>query len=137
MKTNRLLFMLLAMLALMLPACVLDEDDPDADPRDKFIGTWRFDESPLKSNMAFYNVVITKDPGNTSQVLLRNFGNVGNFHSAYGVVAGSIIAVESQTVASVTLSGTGTLTTSSRMTWTYSINDGADLNQFTAIAEKQ
>lgn len=137
MKTNKLLLFLLAITALILPACELDDVDPDADPRDKFVGTWRFDESPLKSDLAFYNVVITKDPGNTAQVLLRNFGNVGNFHSAVGVVAGSIIAVDSQTVASVTLNGTGTMTTSSLMTWTYSINDGADMNQFTAIAEKQ
>jgi len=137
MKTNRFLLVLLATLVFILPACVVDEDDIDADPRDKFIGTWRFNESPVKSDLSFYNVVITKDPGNTAQVLLRNFGNVGNFHSAYGLVAGNIIAIESQTVASLTLSGTGTLTTPSGMTWSYSINDGADLNQFTAIAEKQ
>lgn len=136
-KFNKLLLMATAIFVLLLPACEIDEDDNGANPRDKFLGTWRFNESEAKSELAFYNVSIVIDPGNSSQVLLRNFGNVGNFHSAYGIVTTDRITIPSQTVASLTISGSGTLTSNSRMTWTYSINDGADLINYTAIAEKQ
>jgi hypothetical protein len=124
------------MLVMIFPACELDDIDPDGDIRDKFIGTWRFDESEAKSDLTFYTVQITKDPGNTSQVLLRNFGNVGNA-SAYGIVTTNRITVTSQTLASLTISGSGSTVTNTRMNWTYSIIDGADLINFTAVADKQ
>jgi hypothetical protein len=127
----------LLMLVMILPACEFDDVEPDGDIRDKFVGIWRFDESEAKSDLTFYNVQITKDPGNTSQVLLRNFGNVGNFHSAYGIVTTNRITVTSQTVASIIISGSGTTVSNTRMNWTYSINDGADLINYTAVADKQ
>jgi len=126
----------LLMLVLILPACELDDVDPDGDIRDKFIGTWRFDESEAKNDLAFYTVQISKDPGNSSQVLLRNFGNAGNFYSAYGIVTTNRITVSSQTLASFTISGSGTTVSNTRMNWTYSINDGADLTNYTAVADK-
>lgn len=127
----------LLMLVMIFPACELDDVDPDGDIRDKFVGTWRFNESESKSDLAFYTVQISKDPGNTSQVLLRNFGNVGNFHSAFGIVTTNRITVTSQTLASFTISGSGTTVSNTRMNWTYSINDGADLINYTAVADKQ
>ncbi len=134
----KLLVWLLAIIIITIaPACLPDDDLIDDDVRDSFVGTWRFDESPLKSPATFYTVVITKDPGNTSQVLLRNFANVGNFQTAYGIVTQSQIAVPSQTVASLVISGNGILAGSTQMNWTYSINDGADLVNYTAVANKQ
>jgi hypothetical protein len=76
---------LFSVLILLFTGCELEDEDPDADPRQKFLGTWQFDESELKSNQAFYQVTISIDPGNSAQVLLRNFGNIGSFHSATGL----------------------------------------------------
>lgn len=118
-------------------SCLPDDDLIVDDIRDSFVGTWRFNESPLKSPETIYTVVITKDPGNTSQVLLRNFGNVGNFQTAYGIVTQTRIAIPSQTIASFIISGDGVLSGSTRMEWSYSINDGADLTTYSAVAEKQ
>lgn len=126
----------LLMLVMIFPACELDDVDPDGDIRDKFIGTWRFDESEAKSDLAFYTVQITKNLGNSSQVLLQNFGNVGNA-SAYGIVTTNRITVTSQTLASLTISGSGSTVSNTRMNWTYSIIDGADLINYTAVADKQ
>lgn len=137
MNQNRFILFLSASLLFFLPACEIEEEDHDADLRDKFIGTWRFDESEVKSNQTFYNVSITYDPGNSSQVLLKNFANVGNFHSAYGIVTADRITVPAQTVASLTISGIGNLTTNSTMNWTYVVNDGADLISYEAVASKQ
>lgn len=130
-------FLIIALAAMFFSACALDEDDPDADFRSNFIGTWRFNESEAKSDLAFYTVIISIDPQNSSQVLLKNFGNVGDFHSAYGIVTATRITVTSQNIASLTLSGTGNLLSNSLMAWSYSINDGADLIHYTATANKQ
>jgi len=108
-----------------------------ADLRDKFTGTWRLNESEVKNTMKFYNILITKDPGNRSLVLIRNFANQGSVHSAYGIVTPNRITLPAQTIASVYVSGTGILTSNNRMNWTYSVNDGADLINYTAVAEKQ
>lgn len=137
MKQYKKILAAVMMLVVLLPSCELEDVDPDADIRDKFIGTWRFDESEAKSDLTFYSVAISKDPGNSSQVLLQNFGNVGNFHSAYGIVTTNRITVTSQSIASFTISGSGNSVSGTRMDWTYSINDGADLINYTAIAEKQ
>ncbi len=126
------------LLILLLPGCTIEEDDPSlTDVRDKFTGTWKFNETELKNTMAFYNVLIIKDVTNSSRVLLKNFGNLGNFQQAYGIVTSGHITVATQNVGTVTVSGTGTLSGSTRMNWTYSINDAADLKNYTAIATKQ
>jgi hypothetical protein len=135
---SSILIVLLAFLPMLFSSCELDEDDdPFADPRDKFNGTWRLNESEAKSSMAFYNILISVDPGNTSQVLIRNFANTGNNHAAYGIVTTNRITVPAQTIASLDVSGTGVLSSIIRMNWTYSVNDGADLINYTATAEKQ
>ncbi len=135
---SSILIVLLAFLPVLFVSCELDEDDgPLADPRDKFIGTWRLNESEAKSSMAFYNILISIDPGNTSQVLIRNFANTGNQHAAYGIVTSNRITVPAQTIALLDVSGSGVLASNNRMNWTYSVNDGADLINYTAVAEKQ
>lgn len=137
MKSMRLLFSTLTLIV-SLVGCIIEEDDPSLDDiRDKFTGTWRFDEKEVKSTAAFYDVLITKDPANSSQILLRNFGNTGNFQQAYGIVTASKITVPTQTIASVIMTGAGTLSGSTRMLWTYSINDAADLKNYSATANKQ
>ncbi|MBE0663037.1 MAG: hypothetical protein IH597_11285 [Bacteroidales bacterium] len=136
-KLHRFGLFLVVSLLFCFTACEIVDDDPDADLRDRFVGTWRFDETEVKSNQAFYNVDIAYDPSNSSQVVLTNFANVGSFHSAYGIVTEDRITIPAQTVASLTISGIGNLTTNSTMTWTYAVNDGADLISYAAIAIKQ
>jgi len=128
---------LLSVFFLFFAGCELEDIDPDADPRLKFLGTWQFNESELKSNQAFYQVTISIDPGNTAQVLLRNFGNIGNFHSATGLVTGNRITIASQNVASVTVDGSGIIINDTRMNWSYTLEDGADRKEYSAIAEKK
>jgi hypothetical protein len=136
-KQHRFVLFLVVILLFSFAACEIDEDDPNADLRDRFVGTWRFDESEVKSNLAFYNVSIAYDPSNSSQVLLTNFANVGNFHSAYGIVTEDRITIPAQTVASLTISGIGNRITNGSISWTYAVNDGADLISYAAIAIKQ
>lgn len=131
-------FLFIGLMLVIFPACELIDVEPDSDDqRDKFIGNWKFNEDEkIKSNLAFYSVLISKDPTNSAQVLLKNFGNLGNFYTTYGIVTTNRISIENQLVASIKISGTGTYSSTGTMNWTYTINDGADEITYTALAEK-
>lgn len=136
MKSYKLLLSLI--LLVFMTSCAIEEDvDPDGnDVRDKFTGTWMFSESPAKKSSS-YTVTITNDATNSSQVILRNMANFGSSRSAYGVVTSSRIVIPSQEIsAGMTIEGTGTMTSSTRMTWTYTIIGGGDSNDYTAVATK-
>lgn len=133
---QRFLLILVAVFLFSSPACELIDDDPFADLRDNLVGTWRFDESELKSTLAFYNVTISKDPGNSSQVLVRNFGNISRFVDVYGIVTKNRIEIPEQNVLTVKVQGIGNLTSNRFMNWTYTTNDGADEKSYSAVAEK-
>ena len=113
-------------------------DGPDTDSRDQFVGTWRFVETPASRsvNVVVFDVNITKDPSNSSQVLLSNFSGSGA--SAYGIVTTNKITVPSQTLSSNWLvNGIGNLSNSSTMNWTYFYNDGTDKYDLKAVATLQ
>lgn len=122
----------------ILNSCVLDEDlDPiSGDSRDKFLGKWLFSESPASRSTSF-TVTISYDPSNSSQVLLKNMGNFGYSVSAYGIVTSNNIYIPSQEIyPDMTISGSGTMSSSDRMDWEYTITGGGDSEDFMAVATK-
>ena len=136
MKRNCYLLIMIGLMIFSFSSCEPDKDDDNADLRDKFVGTWRFNESEAKSDLAFYTVEITKDAGNSTQVLLKNFGRIGN-NTVEGIVTANRITVDKQTRGSIEVSGIGNSASNTRMNWTYTINDGANEETFTAVADKQ
>lgn len=131
----------MAFLLGMMVSCVPEGDlDPDSDDeRDKFIGTWRFDETPASREVdaISFTVTISYDPSNTSQVLLKNFAQIGGQYSAYGIVTNNRITIPSQEITSgFRVSGSGTMSNLSTMNWEYTIIAGSDMESFTAVAIK-
>ncbi len=129
------------LLVLFMGSCLPDEDlDPNAgDIREKFVGTWRFTETPIGRALdaVSYTVTISYDPGNSSQVLLKNFAQVGGQYSAYGIVTNNRITIPSQELAQgFTVSGTGTMAGSTSMDWEYTTIAGSTMESFTAVATK-
>ena len=128
---------------LLLIACISScepEDDIDTgDLRDKFTGTWRFTETPVvKSPDAIsFTVTINYDPDNSSQVLLRNFAQLGGQYAPYGIVTSNRITIPSQEVIpGFIVSGKGSLTGSNSMDWEYTTIAGGDMESFTAVASR-
>ncbi|MDY0101798.1 MAG: hypothetical protein RBS07_02610 [Lentimicrobium sp.] len=124
-----------------MASCLPDEDlNPDnGDIREKFIGTWRFIETPVTRGVdaVSYTVTIIYDQDNSSQVLLKNFAQVGGQYSAYGIVTNDRITIPSQEVAQgFTVSGTGTFSGSTSMDWEYTTIAGSTMESFTATATK-
>jgi hypothetical protein len=129
----------LAILISLIDGCEPDNTDgPDTDVRDKYLGTWIFTEgSANRSVKATYSVVISKDPSNSSQVLLANFGDSGGA-AALGIATSSRITVPAQSIASDwAVEGSGSLSNSSTMSWTYSITAGGDKTDYIATATLQ
>lgn len=122
-----------------MAACVPEDDIDTGDPRDKFTGTWRFTETQIvKSPDAIsFTVTISYDPNNTSQVLLRNFAQIGGQFAPYGIVTSNRITIPLQEVGQeFMISGSGTLSGSSQMDWEYTTVAGGDKESFTAVASK-
>lgn len=133
-----LYFLFLLLLATI--SCVPEDDlGPDTgDPRDKFIGSWLFNETPAARNIdATFTVTISYDAGNSSQVMLRNFAQAGGMYSAYGIVTSNRITVPEQEMApGFIVEGSGTMSTTTSMDWEYTITAGGDMESFTATASK-
>ncbi|MEA3505857.1 MAG: hypothetical protein U9R32_11805 [Bacteroidota bacterium] len=133
---KKLILLLLPLLLIM--GC---EDDTnifdDEDARDSFIGTWNCTETPTKQSN--YLVTIEYDLTNSSQVLLKNFALLGNNNAPYAIIAGTTITIPSQSCCDNqwTIQGSGKLTSSKKIEWTYNLDDGADITYYTAIYEKQ
>lgn len=137
MRTKIKIFLVVLATA-FLTSCTLEEDlDPISDDaRDKFIDTWMFYENEAVRTSS-YSVNITKDPGNSAQVLLKNFGNMGHAYSAYGIVTTSRIEVPSQEIYSgIIIEGTGRLISTDEMEWEYTITGGGELEAYTATATR-
>ena len=124
-------------LALNLISCTV-EDDPlnPTDDRDAFLGSWNVIESCSKDA---YTVSITKDPSNSSQVIIENFGLIGyNEKPPYAIIAGSILTIPKQLVCddeSLEVEGSGKLDKKT-IELDYTISDGADMVTCTADYEK-
>jgi hypothetical protein len=118
---SSILLILLSVMALSMPACLpVDEDvDPD-DPVAKFLGTWKVNEDCRRLN---YNVDIQRDPGNSAQVLIYNYGNPGaGYDPAVGLVVTNSVFVSSQTIGEGwTVSGKGTYLSNGTISWDYKL----------------
>lgn len=111
---------------LTLTGCTFDETDDLTDDRDAFLGTWNVSESCAKDA---YSVNIVKDPSNSAQILINNFWNTGNCGDPVSaLIAGNSAYISTQTFCNKAFEaeGSGDLV-KEEITWSYSINDGADL----------
>jgi hypothetical protein len=120
MKTRSFLI-LITLFALQLPACLPVDDTVDpSDPVAKFLGDWKVNETCHRGN---YIVTIDADPGNSSQVILTNFGNPGpGYDAAIGLVVSNSIHVSAQTIGEGwTVSGKGTYQSDGTILWDYTL----------------
>ena len=128
---------LLGILLLMasLNACIDDfDDDPFADPVDKFLGSWKCEESSELFGGGFvYDVTITRNPDNSAEILIGNFYMQGDQEKARALVTGNIMIIMRQSICegTIEISGSGRWE-NEQIFLTYTANTGADLDQVTA-----
>jgi hypothetical protein len=115
--------------------CTKDSStSPDSTTRDSFIGNWL--ASPLKST---YDVTISADPNSSDGVFIANFNLIGfSYPPASASVSGNKITLDANQVigSGITVNGSGTLS-GTKITWTYTTFDGADLTTVNETYTKQ
>lgn len=126
---------------LLISACEPVEDPTNSDARDPYVGEWNFNEQKSTAKLA-YVVYISKDPYNSSQVLLENFGSSG----IPGDVVKAVVTSGQMVIAKQTMSGSGWITEGSgqmsnpaktAMTLNYYFIIGADKETHVTTATKQ
>lgn len=142
MKTTLRLFLLFVLVPGLFAGCEpTDQTTTGDDPRDTYVGAWHFLESMKSTESQSYIVTISKDPSNSSQVILENFGNPGTPDaSVVGVVTSNQIVVATQSMANGwTVEGSGKISNADKtaMTWTYSITAGGNKDNYSASATRQ
>lgn len=104
---------------LFLASCAKEEDEPEpanSDPRARFHGNWAVSENSKDYGPSTYNVTVT-DSSNTSHILI---GYLYGFNKrTYATVSGNSISIPSQTIQGNNVSGSGVLTSSTRMDLKY------------------
>jgi hypothetical protein len=134
-KTFRLTF-ILATLISILYSCNPDDnsDQPTADPRDKFVGSWLCNETSTQNGNSSYTATISLNSGNSSQIYINNF--YGSL-KVYGVVANLNVTLPQQTVNSFTIHGSGTMgSNNTKINMNYWVDTGADIDTCTAVYSK-
>lgn len=118
----------------LFPSCFLEDDDivNPVDARAKFIGEWKVNEDCTRAN---YMVDIQLDPGNSTQVLLDNFGNPGpGSDAAVGLVVSNTIKISSQNIGQGwTVAGEGTYQVDGTIHWTYTLIIGGYTENCSAV----
>jgi len=127
----------LMLFVLFLSSCAKDSTNtPDnSDVRSKFIGNWLVNEQWTKLT---YEVTITADNATTDGVYISNFSDAGTNISAYAYISGTSIALTKDEYLSNgwVVNGSGILSGTTKINWTYTRNDGANLLYASAVYTK-
>jgi hypothetical protein len=117
--------------------CEAVDNTTGDDPRDSYIGKWQFVEDLKNTEGQNFSVIITKDPDNSSQVILENFVNSGSGVFIYGLVtSGQIVVSEQQMSNGWTIKGSGVIDpkTEKSMAWDYNLLIAVDWEHHKATA---
>lgn len=107
---------------------IIDDDDPLADPREKFTGVWQTTEtSTLYPQPTTFSIKVELDV-NTAQIRLYNIYQLGQNTYAYAIVTGNSFTIPEQDVESMVIEGFAQMKNNNLIEIEYTVNDGADLD---------
>jgi hypothetical protein len=115
-----------------LTSCDKTTNDPTADPRAQYLGTWSCSESPTVN----YHVIISLDSSNSSQILIYNFHMLGNNDKAYAIATQNNLTLPSQVILGNTIYGSGDLINNNKFTLKYYVNNQTDIDTINATYTK-
>src|SRR5262245_59592435 len=122
-------FIAVMAIGVFLASC--DKEDSNTgtgDAREKYTGSWTFDETSVQQGNSTYGVSITTDVTSSNKVIAKNFYNLGNNTNTVIVIDGNNMTIQSQFVSGYTLSGTGTYN-NGNLTFNFSADDGVTVDQ--------
>ena len=114
-------------MAILFSGCAKSADPtPDAGARDAFLGKWSVTETWTKLT---YEVNITADPVSSTGVFIYNFAGTGAASLPAGAeVTGTTILLDPDQIigTNIKINGSGGLV-GTKITWNYTLDDGANL----------
>jgi hypothetical protein len=119
-----------------LSGCTKETTTTDSGTRSSFLGKWSVSETYTKLS---YEVNITADPNSANGVFISNFAMTGSsgIPASAEIDGSSIILDPNQVIGTgLTINGNGNLS-GNKITWNYTILDGASLINAIAIYTKQ
>jgi len=131
-STIKYLGVILILGLLSLAACETTDINPDEDVRAPYLGTWSCSET---SGMT-YNVTVTLDQNNSTQILIGNFHLLGASEKAYAIATTNNLTLPSQVISGFTINGSGNLINNNLITMKYYVNDNADVDTVNATYTK-
>lgn len=137
MKKNLLsLFLILSLGSILFISCQKDDPVDEQDARLDYIGQWLCTENGGMT----YTVKIHLDSSTQTQIKLYNFHNLGMDEKANGIVTGNSMNIPNQSLCqgTIQLGGSGVmLSNKNSIEFTYTVNDGANLDTIYAVYAKQ
>ena len=133
-KPIKLSCFLLFLIVLVSISC--KKNETTTPEREKFLGKWGVHENHNKGD---FEVTISADPNESSRVFIYNFAAQLPENKATAVISGNSITLDAnQSVGEATnLHGSGTMSGTTTINWTYSFFQGGDQNNATAVYTKK
>ncbi len=110
-----------------------DENTTEEITRDKYVGTWAANETPVAKQT--WESIITIDAASSNKIKVSKFANLAG--NALVIVSGMNLTIPAQSINGNEIEGTGKYQNSNLITWSYSVNDGADIKYYTAIYNRK
>ncbi len=133
-RNSKLLIIILFGFLISFASCTDEDlDDLFGDPVEKFLGTWRCEEVGSISGGGWnYQVIITRNPANSAEILIQNFNLQGDSERARALITGNNMTIEKQLICddTIEIQGSGTFS-NGEVNFSYTTNDGATLESFT------
>jgi hypothetical protein len=120
-KSLKYLLMACIIALSFLNSCDTSVNDPntDQDVREKYVAKWLC----IELNGPTYEVTISIDPSNSTQILIGNFHLLGASAKAYAIATSNNITIPSQEICGNTVNGSGTLVNANKINVQYTFND--------------
>ena len=134
MKVKGIIFFSIILIAALVTSC--EDPQQTGDPRDKLEGSWKGNDTHLKSTMEYYDVYISPDPDDSTMIFIDGFNGLGLDITAHAKLSNMTITLDGKKNADgYTFSGSGTISSNYKeIDWNYStdIGDGI-LDRYTAV----
>lgn len=132
--------LLLLLITSAFMACTKDDeknDTPVSDPRSIVIGNWICNEESEVFLSTTYPVVIFAHSTIANRIVISNFYNLGAQQSNCQMeISGTSFTIFQQNISGYDIVGSGILENSSTIKLSYTTNDGAGIDNVTAVYTK-
>jgi len=138
-NTNLIILLFFAILVSFVGSCTPDEDGDNGntyvDPRDKFTGSWKCTEMSRQFGSQTYNVNISLNPQNSTEILIANIYHFGYDEKARAITSNNSATIPLQPICNNTnnIRGSGMFSGNNQINWTYYVDDGADIDTCNAV----